>query len=221
MFSILFSGLGPGLVLPQACAQRELPKGEFAMIKRQLAWVVLAESQPDPYLAVQESTHLLLAKLVEVQPIYKTDPEKFYREVQLSLAPFIDFDGFSRGAMAKYYARATASQRDQFSEKFQRELVQTYANALVEFDNQKVEVLPLSTPVDGDRATVDLNVYGSDGKIYPIAYTLALIDGKWKLRNIVVDGINIGLQFRSQFSNYMQKYKNDIDQVIANWNVDA
>ena len=82
-------------------------------------------------------------------------------------------------------------------------------------------MLPLQEPAADGRATVELRVHGSDGVVYPVVYTLALVDGTWKLRNVVINGINIGLQFRSQFANYMQKYRNDINEVIANWNVDA
>lgn len=175
---------------------------------------------PDPYIAVQEATDELLAKLREVLPLYESDRDKFYQEVETSLSPLIDFEGFARGVMAKYYRRATDAQKENFTRKFEEQLVQTYANALVEFDNQKVEVKQLSQPPDNGRATVELNIHGSDGQIYTVVYSLALMDNKWRLRNVIIDGINIGYQFRSQFSNYMQKYGNDIDQVIANWNVD-
>lgn len=180
----------------------------------------IAQDAPDPHETVKEATDKLLNKLAEVKPLYESDREAFYREVEDSLAPFVDFEGFARGVMAKYYRRASDAQRAQFVEKFQNELIRTYSNALVEFDNQKVEVEPLSEAPNDGRATVDIKVYGKDGSIYPVSYTLALIDGNWKLRNVVVDGINIGLQFRSQFSNYMQKYRNDIDKVIDNWDVE-
>ncbi len=180
-----------------------------------------AEATPDPYQTVRDATDQLLAKLIEVQPLFSDDPEKFFAEVEKSLAPFIDFDGFARGVMAKYYRRATEEQQAAFAVKFQTELVRTYSNALVEFDNQRVEVKPLATPPSDGRATVELEVYGKTGAVYPVVYTLALVDGKWKLRNVVVEGINLGLQFRSQFANYMQQYGNDIDKVIQNWDVDV
>ena len=179
----------------------------------------LAQDVPDPYNAVQKATDQLLAKLKDVQPLYKTDKQKFYTEIKKSLAPFIDFDGFARGVMAKYYRRATPAQRDKFADKFQQELIETYSNALVGFDNEKVEVEHPDQPPEDGRATIELKIYGSDGTVYPVSYTLAYVDNAWKLRNVVVNGINIGLQFRSQFANYMQKYHNDIDAVIENWNV--
>ncbi len=176
---------------------------------------------PDPIETVRTATAGLLTKLDEVRPLYDSDKEQFYSEVRASLAPFIDFDGFARGVMAKYYRTATEAQRQEFLARFQDELIRTYASALVEFDNQRVDVLPLAQPPERGRASANIEIHGANGAVYPVTYTLALVDGSWKLRNIIVEGINIGLQFRSQFANYMQRYRGDIDAVIANWNVEA
>lgn len=179
-----------------------------------------AEETPDPITAVKTATDDLLSKLDDVRPLYDSDREKFYTEIESALGPFIDFDGFARGVMAKYYRLASDEQKEQFSRTFQNQLIRTYSSALVEFKNEKIEVLPLEEPPEGGRATARLEIHGEGGEVYPVTYTLAMVDGSWKLRNIIVEGINIGLQFRSQFSNYMQKYRNDIDQVIQNWDVD-
>jgi len=172
--------------------------------------------------AVQEATDKLLARLVEIQPLYADDPEQFFAEVDVTLGPFIDFSGFSKGVMAKYYRRATEAQKSRFEAVFRHGLVRTYAKALVEFDNQRVEFVDSTTAEsEPDRASIDLQIYGQDGAIYAVNYNLVLLDSDWKLRNVTIEGINIGLQFRSQFASYMDKYRNDIDEVINNWSVDV
>ena len=72
---------------------------------------VQAAATPDPKQAVQEATDILLKKLIEVKPLYTEDPKQFYQEIDQALSPFVDFDGFSRGVMAKYYRRASDEQR--------------------------------------------------------------------------------------------------------------
>jgi len=186
-----------------------------------LAGQAMAE-QKSARVAVEESTNLLLAKLIEIQPLYAEDPELFFQQVESSLAPFIDFDGFSRGVMAKYYRRATDEQKSRFVKVFQDKMIRTYAKALLEFDNQRVEVVEsTSTESKRDRAAIDLIVHSNDGTVYTINYSMVLVDEQWMLRNITIEGINIGLQFRSQFSAYMDKYGNRIDDVIDNWSVDV
>jgi phospholipid transport system substrate-binding protein len=42
-------------------------------------------------------------------------------------------------------------------------------------------------------------------------------NNEWKIINIVVNGINLGLTFRSQFYSLMEKNNNDISTVIDKW----
>jgi phospholipid transport system substrate-binding protein len=182
----------------------------------------LPESGDSAYETVKSITDDLLARLIVVQPLYESDREKFFQEVDISLAPFIDFGGFSRGVMAKYYRRASSDQKTRFVSTFRTALIRTYSKALAEFDNEQIVVLQNDKPQkDPKKARVSLEVHAKDGTIYLIEYSLVLIDGKWKLRNIVIEGINIGLQFRSQFAASMQTHKNDMDNVIDSWNVDV
>jgi phospholipid transport system substrate-binding protein len=174
------------------------------------------------YETVKLVTDELLARLIVVQPLYESDREKYFQEIDISLAPFIDFGGFSRGVMAKYYRRASSDQKTRFVSTFRTSLIRTYSKALAEFDNEQIIVLQDDKPQkDPKKARVRLEVHAKDGTIYLIEYSLVWLDEKWKLRNIVIEGINIGLQFRSQFAASMQEHKNDMDNVIDNWNVDV
>ena len=176
---------------------------------------------PDPKQAVQQATDELLAKLIEVRPLYDEDAEQFFSAIDESLSPFIDFDGFARGVMAKFYRRASDEQKARFSQTFRTALIRTYASALVEFDNQEIVVLdPTVDPKRPNRATIGLEIRGGSD-VYLVEYTLTLKDDAWLLRNVSIEGINIGLQFRSQFASFMSQYKNNIDDVIDNWTVAA
>ena len=42
-------------------------------------------------------------------------------------------------------------------------------------------------------------------------------NGKWKLINIVINGVNLGLTFRNQFYSLMKTEDNDMDVVIDKW----
>ncbi len=188
-----------------------------------LGWSAgVAADAPDPKASVQAATDQLLGKLVEVKPLYQENPEQFFAAIDEALAPFIDFEGFSKGVMAKYYRRATPEQKARFSETFRTALINTYAKALVEFDNQKIVVLdPEFDPKRKGRASIGLEIHGANNVVYPVEYTLSLKDNRWLLRNVSIEGINIGLQFRSQFASFMSQYKNNIDAVIDNWTVDG
>ncbi|MNY40898.1 Toluene tolerance, Ttg2 [compost metagenome] len=42
-------------------------------------------------------------------------------------------------------------------------------------------------------------------------------DDSWKMRNLIINGINVGKLFRDQFAQAMQNNRNDLDKVIDSW----
>jgi phospholipid transport system substrate-binding protein len=42
-------------------------------------------------------------------------------------------------------------------------------------------------------------------------------EGNWLVENVIVNGLNLGSTFRTQFEQSAQQYGGDLDQVIANW----
>ena len=178
-------------------------------------------SQPSPESVVQRVSDDLL-QLIEDSRIYvKEEPERFFTEVEALLAPTVDFRGFARGVMAVHYKRANDDQRDRFTETFKWGLVRTYALALSEFNDGDVVMVPDDRPAQNPgRKNVKMEIRTGSGEVYPITYSMKLgKDGAWRLGNIIVNGINIGLTYRSQFASAVQdqKYNGDLDRVIDAW----
>jgi len=179
-----------------------------------MANAVAAQSAHD---LVQDTTTRLLADLAANKEKYKQSPNEFYNALNGIVGPVVDADGISRSIMTvKYSRKATPEQMQRFQENFKRSLMQFYGNALLEYNNQGITVSPAKDE-SGTRTSVDMQVKGSSGSIYPVSYTLEKISGEWKVRNVIINGINIGKLFRDQFQDSMQRNGNDLDKVINNW----
>ncbi|AZE65233.1 phospholipid transport system substrate-binding protein [Pseudomonas synxantha] len=166
---------------------------------------------------VQDTTSRMLADLKANKEQYKQDPSRFYEALNTIVGPVVDAEGISKSIMTvKYSRKATPAQMQTFQENFKRGLFQFYGNALLEYNNQGIVVDPAKEE-SGDRAEVGMKVSGSNGAIYPVSYTLTKINGEWKLRNVVINGINIGKLFRDQFADAMQRNGNDLDKTINGW----
>ena len=166
---------------------------------------------------VQDTTSKMLADLKANKEQYKQDPSKFYNALNTIVGPVVDAEGISKSIMTvKYSRKATPAQMQTFQENFKKGLFQFYGNALLEYNNQGIIV---DAPKDesGDRAEVGMKVSGSNGAVYPVSYTLTKINGEWKLRNVIINGINIGKLFRDQFADAMQRNGNDLDKTINGW----
>lgn len=170
---------------------------------------------------VNQSTEDMLALIESAKGYAKQEPERFYREVEAVLAPVVDFRAFSRNVMAASYKRATPEQRDRFAESFKWGLVRTYALALTEFSGGDIDLVKDTRPSDNPkRERVKMEIKTSSGDIYPVVYSLRLNKaGEWVIYNLVVNGVNMGLTFRSQFKSAVndKQYKGDLDKVIDAW----
>lgn len=181
------------------------------------AFPLLTLAAQSPHDVVQSTTNELLGDLKANKEQYKSNPQAFYDALNRILGPVVDADGISKSIMTvKYSRKATPAQMQRFQENFKRSLMQFYGNALLEYNNQGIVVDPAKAD-DGKRASVGMKVTGNNGAVYPVQYTLENLGGEWKVRNVIVNGINIGKLFRDQFADTMQKNRNDLEKTIAGW----
>jgi phospholipid transport system substrate-binding protein len=104
-----------------------------------------------------------------------------------------------------------------FQDNFKQSLMQFYGNALLEYNNQGIRVLPAAGQQDPQRTAVNMEIIDGNGTVFPLSYTMVMQDGSWKMRNVIINGINIGKLFRDQFAQSMQNNRNDLDRVIDTW----
>lgn len=181
------------------------------------AFPLLTMAAQTPHDVIQGTTTELLGDLKSNKEQYKSNPNAFYDALNRILGPVVDADGISRSIMTvKFSRKATPEQMQRFQENFKRSLMQFYGNALLEYNNQGITVDPAKAD-DGKRASVGMKVTGNNGAVYPVQYTMENIGGEWKVRNVIVNGINIGKLFRDQFADAMQRNGNDLDKTIDGW----
>jgi phospholipid transport system substrate-binding protein len=176
-----------------------------------------AAAAPTAHDLVDRTTRELLSDLDQNREQYKSNPGAFYDALNRIVGPVVDADGISRSIMTvKYSRKATPAQMQRFQENFKRSLMQFYGNALLEYNNQGITVSPAKEE-GADRTSVEMLVKGNNGATYPVSYTLEKISGEWKVRNVIINGINIGKLFRDQFADAMQRNGNDLDKTIDGW----
>ncbi|MDD7805440.1 MAG: ABC transporter substrate-binding protein [Endozoicomonas sp. (ex Botrylloides leachii)] len=209
----------------------------FAYADEYSAATTASQTLPSPSKEVESVTRDLLKNFQDNQAYYKKNNDAFVKETAKLLSPVIAFDSVARGVMGKYTRMATPLQIKQFTETFESSLISFYGKALLNINGkniiiEKVDAVPDRVMKDYQAGNISqipvtMTVKTSDSAV-SIAYNMIFDEGRWKLRNIIVDGINIGSQFRRQFAEAVgQYYKNAsketktnadaIQYVIDNW----
>ncbi len=179
---------------------------------------VLAEESLEEF--VDRKSEEILAVVNEGRAGYEADPAPLNERMGAVLDELVDFPILSRGVMGKHYKAANDEQKAAFQLTLRDYLVKVYTKALVTFESKSIEILPLKKPAT-TKATISMEVTTQEDTTFLLAYSMAKTESAWQVRNIIVDGINMGLTYRNQFDSMMISNSSDIDAVIANWSEEA
>ncbi|MCM2131071.1 MlaC/ttg2D family ABC transporter substrate-binding protein [Larsenimonas rhizosphaerae] len=175
-------------------------------------------AQDSPETLIRDNAKALMSKLEGRQQYYRQHEDELKQLVDSTVSPIVDFNYVGASVMGKYFRAATPEQRSKFAGVFKKTLLDTYAKGLVTFNYKTLEVPEnQDTQRYENQANVDMKVVAESGEVYPVSYTLKQRSGEWRVVNVVVNGINLGLTFRNQFDQAMRDNNRDIDAVIAGW----
>ena len=92
----------------------------------------------------------------------------------------------------------------------------TYVTTLLEFDNYQIET-DEDIKVNKKTFEVSMNFY-SDSSSFVTKFTVYKNNlGDYRIVNIIIDGINLGLTFRNQFQDAYIENNSNLDDAIESW----
>lgn len=176
-----------------------------------------AQSQT-PEALIRENVESLMADLNGREDYYANNLSELEALVDRNLDQVADFRYIGASVMGSYFRNATPEQRSRFADVFRQTLIDTYTRGLVTFDYDELRVLDAQQAQrHDDQASVAMEVVATNGQVYPVSYSLRLSNGEWRVVNVIVNGINLGLTFRNQFDQAMRDNNRDYDAVINGW----
>lgn len=139
--------------------------------------------------------------------------------VRQNLDPYVDGQAFTRIVMGTYANASTPAQRAQFEQNFRNTLIENYGSAFAKYSSQTYSMRPYKeTNSKFPVVTIDFN---NKGEKIPVSFQLSDVNNQWKVRNLNVSGIDLGLQFRNQFAANVKRNGGNIDKAIATFKPDA
>lgn len=115
--------------------------------------------------------------------------------------------------LGRYGRSASADQRSRFTDALYQYLLSRYANGLLSFTSDRLQILPYQGALDEERATVRTFVVLDDGRRIPVNYDLRRGDAGWRVFDIAIDGISYIRNLRSQLGQEIER--NGLDSVIS------
>ncbi len=139
--------------------------------------------------------------------------EELHEVIDRILLPRFDRRYAAQLVLGRHWRTASAEQRDRFIDAFYRSLLRRYADGVLEFNQEQVEILPFRGDDDKARTTVKTIVRLDDGTRVPVDYALVNRDGNWLMFDVTLEGISYVRNFPTELNAEIQS--TSLDAVIA------
>ena len=171
---------------------------------------VLADLAPDEL--VRKTADDVINELKKDKDIKVGDRAKIYKLAEEKILPNFDFKRICRLVLGKNWRSMTVDQRNVFQVEFRGLLLRTYAIALSKFRDQTIEFKPLRMKSSDKIVLVKTEITQSGGQPIDVNYALSNSTGKWLVFDIVIEGVSLVTNYRSQFASQVKK--NGIEDLL-------
>lgn len=172
----------------------------IAMAAIVLSPVALA-TDDSPNAVIESSVTLLAEKLDGRKQELADNRGELYAIIDEILMPRFDRRFAAQVVLAKHWRTATEEQRTRFIEAFYRALLRKYADGILEFDPDLIEVLPYRGDATKKRTKVRSTVLMDDGSKVAVDYELVKRKAGWLVFNVVIEGVSYVRNFRAELDS--------------------
>lgn len=182
----------------------------FTLIALGSPSVAVADS---PNTVIEESIVLLTELLDGRKAELAADRKQLYALIDEILLPRFDRKFAAQIVLAKHWRTASEEQQARFINAFYHALVRRYADGVLEFDPNKITVLPFRGDESKNRSKVRSTVAMDDGSKVAVDYDLVKRDSGWLVFNVVIEGVSYVRNFRAELDSEISS--SGLDAVIA------
>ena len=176
-----------------------------------------AESKPDiveaPDAVVQQVATLLDQAIEGRRDELGNDKEALYELIGGILLPRFDRRYAAQLVLARHWRTASEEQRNQFIDAFYINMMHLYAEAILEFNLDRLEVFPFRGDATKKRVTVKTTMRLDDGTKVPVNYAMIKRKAGWQMFDVTIENISYVRNFKAELNSEIQI--EGLDGVIA------
>lgn len=126
--------------------------------------------------------------------------EKLWKEI----SPIFNFEEMSKRALARHWRKLSPEEKRGFVELFTDHLRSAYLGKAFTYSGEKI--VYLREKQDNNYAKVQTKVILNTGKGMLVDFNMHNNHGKWKIYDVIIEGVSLVSNYRSQFNNFLINY---------------
>ncbi len=113
-----------------------------------------------------------------------------------------DFGETAKRSLGRHWPARTPAEREEFVALFTDLLERSYISKIELFNGEKIAWI--GDRVDGPQAVVQTRIVTRQGTEIPIDYRMLRRDGRWLVYDVVIEGVSLVANYRTQFNKIIQ-----------------
>jgi phospholipid transport system substrate-binding protein len=131
-------------------------------------------------------------------PGLKDRPAERHGAVRKIAENIFDYPNTARRALGPHWNARTPEERKEFVALFADLLDRAYLSKIDQYQGEKVRYT--NETVDGDEVTVKTTLLTPRGTSIPVDYRMHLVDGRWVVYDVIIEGVSLVANYRQQFN---------------------
>ena len=125
------------------------------------------------------------------------------QKVKRIVDPYFDYQEMAKRSLGPAWGKLSPGQRQEFVALFSQLLEASYSDKIEKYA-QRVQINYTGEILEGDNAEVRTVVVKANDRI-PLNYRLMNEGGTWKVYDVVIEGVSLVSNYRSQFSRIIHE----------------
>ena len=127
-------------------------------------------------------------------------------EIRNVINEVFDYKELSRRTLGREWRKFKPEQQTEFVDLFSKLLENVYADRILAYTHEKIE-FGKETELKKGRVEVESYIVTLDNKKVPLFYRMSNKTGKWRVYDVVIEGVSMIKNYRGQFRQILKKKK--------------
>lgn len=134
----------------------------------------------------------------------KKNENKRRRALKQAISVIFDYSEMAKRSLGRHWNDRTPAERKQFVDLFATLLENSYADKIESYHNEKI--VYLKEMLDGDYSEVKSKIVTPSNDEFTLDYRLISENGKWMVYDVVIEGVSLVSNYRSQFDRIISEH---------------
>jgi phospholipid transport system substrate-binding protein len=135
-------------------------------------------------------------------PALKNQAEARRAQLRRIAEEIFDFPDTARRALGPHWSARSPQQQQEFVRLFSELLERSYFSKIDNYQGERVNYT--GETIKGDEAVVKTSIALRSGADVPVEYRMHLANGRWLVYDVVVEGVSLVSNYRTQFNKIVQ-----------------